>query len=181
MYPRLEKSNSKRSIPHEIETHCEPLQSCSGFTLIEALVALVILTLALGPALILSSDISKTASIIQNNLIAANLAQEGVEIVRALRDTNWFNNSTFNNGLADGIYRVEWNSGSMIALGSNPPLKIDSGLYNYSTGTNTIFKRTITITNVNTGEIRVISNVTWVERGNRVRDIKVESHLFNWR
>ena len=152
-----------------------------GFTLVEALVALVILTVALGPALILSSDITNTASVIQNDLIAANLAQEGVEVVRALRDTNWFNGLSFNNGLADGTYRLEWNSGSMISLGANPPLKVNNGLYNYSAGTDTIFQRTVTITNVNTNEIRVASDVTWTERGNRARDIKVESHLFNWK
>ncbi len=158
-----------------------PEKLSKGFTLVEALVALVILTMALGPALILSSDITNTASVIQNDLIAANLAQEGVEVVRALRDTNWFNRSAFNTGLADGIYRIEWNSGSMIALGANPPLKVNNGLYNYSAGTDTIFRRTVTITNVNTNEIRVVSDVTWTERANRARDIKVESHLFNWK
>ena len=67
----------------------------SGFTLVEALVALVILTIALGPALVLSSNISSTASVIQNNLIAANLSQEGVEVIRALRDANWYNGLPF--------------------------------------------------------------------------------------
>ena len=152
-----------------------------GFTLIEALVALVILTIALGPALILSSNLSATASVVRNNLVAANLAQEGVEAVRALRDTNWFNGAAFDNGLADGIYRVEWNSDSLISFGSNPPLKADNGLYNYSTGTDTIFKRTITLTKVNAAELKVVSDVVWTERGNRARDISVESHLFNWR
>ena len=66
-----------------------------GFTLIEALVALVILTIALGPALVLSSNISSTASVIQNNLIAANLSQEGIEVIRALRDANWYSGLVF--------------------------------------------------------------------------------------
>lgn len=152
-----------------------------GFSIIEALVALVILTLALGPALILSSDIINTSSVIQNDLIATNLAQEGVEVVRSLRDSNWFNNLAFNNGLADGVYRVEWNSASMIALGANPPLKVNNGLYGYSVGNDTKFIRTVTITNVNANEIRVVSDVIWIEKGNRARDIKVESHLFNWK
>ena len=152
-----------------------------GFTLIEALVALVILTLALGPALVLSSNISSTASVVRNNLIAANLSQEGVEVIRALRDANWFNGLSFDAGIADGIYRIEWNSNALISLGSNPPLKINAGLYNYSFGTDTKFKRTVTITKINSEELRIISDVTWTERGNRTRDVKVESHLFDWK
>ena len=162
MYPHQEKLNK-------------------GFTLIEALVALVILTLALGPALVLSGNISSTASIIQNNLIAANLSQEGVEVIRALRDANWFNGLSFDAGIADGIYRIEWNSNALISLGSNPPLKINAGLYNYSFGTDTKFKRTVTITKINSEELRIISDVTWTERGNRTRDVKTESHLFDWK
>ncbi|MDO8496612.1 MAG: prepilin-type N-terminal cleavage/methylation domain-containing protein, partial [bacterium] len=152
-----------------------------GFTLIEALVALVILTTALGPALVLSSNISSTASVIQNNLIAANLSQEGVEVIRALRDANWHNGLSFDSGLSDGIYRIEWNSNSLITLGSNPPLKLSTGLYNYSSGTDTLFKRTVTITKINSEELRVISDVTWTERGNRARDVRAESHLFDWK
>lgn len=170
MYPHQEQLNRRSA-----------LNSSRGFTLIEALVALVILTLALVPALIFASSLSATTSVAKNNLVAINLAQEGVEVVRALRDINWFNNSAFNNGLDDGIYRVEWNSNFLIALETNPPLKVNNGLYNYSAGTDTIFQRTITLTNVNSGEIRVVSNVIWTERGNRARDVMVESHLFNWK
>ena len=166
--------------PEKLNRNLVPLIE-AGFTLVEALVALVILTLALGPALVLSSSISSTASILQNNLIAANLSQEGVEVVRALRDANWYNGLSFDNGLSDGIYRVDWNSNSLTSLGVNPPLKVSSGLYNYSAGTATIFKRTITITKINSEELRVISDVTWTERGERARDVRVESHLFDWK
>jgi len=176
MYLHLEKLNKFEFLRPGLKN-----SKSNGFTLIEALVALVILTVALGPALVLSSNISSTASSIQNNLIAANLAQEGVEVIRALRDTNWFNGLSFDAGLANGIYRIEWNSNALISLGSNPPLKINSGLYNYSSGTDTIFKRTVTITKPNSEELSIISDVTWTEKGNRSRDVKAESHLFNWK
>src|SRR3990167_3334864 len=98
--------------------HPEKLNKNSmGFTLIEALVSLVVLTVALGPALVLSSNISSTASIIQNNLVAANLSQEGLEVIRALRDANWYNGLSFDSGLPDGIYRIDWNSIDLISLG----------------------------------------------------------------
>lgn len=152
-----------------------------GFTLVEALVTLVVLSIALGPSLILTTNVSNTTSIVRNNLIAANLAQEGIEVVRAIRDTNWFLGNAFDQGLANGTYRVQWNSDSLIALGSNPPIKEDNGLYNYSTGSDTIFRRTISILKVNAGEIRVISQVIWQEKGGRDRSVMAESHLFNWK
>lgn len=174
--------NREKIIDSQIasDAHCSMIDEF-GFTLIEALVALVILTVSLGPALVLSSNISSTSSVIQNNLIAANLSQEGVEVIRALRDSNWHNGLLFDNGLTDGVYRIEWNSNSLIALGSNPPLKISTGLYNYSSGTDTKFKRTVTINKINSEELKITSEVTWTERGNRIRNVKAESHLFNWK
>lgn len=168
MSPLPEKLNKSRNVE-------------KGFTLIEALVALIILTVSLGPALVLSSNVSSTASVVKNNLIAANLSQEGVEVVRALRDANWHNGSPFDSGLNDGIYRIEWNSNTLIALSSNPPLKINNGLYSYSSGADTLFKRTVTITKINSEELKIISEVTWTERGNRTRSVKAESHLFDWK
>lgn len=160
----------------------EKLNRERGFTLIEALVALVVLTIALGPVLILTTNITNTASVIKNNLIAAHLAQEGVEVVRGIRDTNWFTlGNNFDTGLSNGVYRVQWNSDSLLGLGSNPPLKEDSGYYSYDSGTDTIFRRTITINKINNGELRVISEITWTERGARTKSVKAESHLFNWR
>lgn len=157
-------------------------KSSRGFTLVEALVALVVLTIALGPSLILTTNINSTAVVVKNNLIAANLAQEGIEVIRGIRDTNWFDGDpSFDTGLADGTYRVEWNSDAVIALGANPPVKEDNGLYNYSTGNNTIFRRTISILKVNASELRIISEVTWEEKGARAKSAMAESHLFNWK
>lgn len=152
-----------------------------GFTLVEALVTLVVLTIALGPSLILTGNVGSTTSVVRNNLIAANLAQEGVEVVRGMRDTNWFLGNPFDQGLSDGTYRIQWDSDALIALGANPPLKESSGLYNYSTGTDTMFRRTISVLKVNAGELRIISEVTWQERGGNNKTFQAESHLFNWR
>lgn len=153
----------------------------AGFTLVEAMVTLVILTTALIPALFLSTQATNVSFSIRNNLTATNLAQEGVEIVRAIRDNNWFQGLAFDNNLADGQWRVDWNSDTLIALDANPVLKINNGLYNYSAGTDSIFKRTITVTKVNAAELKVVSDVTWTERGNRAKSIQAESHLFDWR
>lgn len=155
--------------------------SRAGFTLVEALVALVILTMALGPILFSADMALNISNSIRNNLIAANLSQEGLEVVRAIRDANWFNDRAFDSGLSDGVWRVEWNSDSLLPRDDNTPLKINNGVYSYSPlGTNTIFKRTITITKVNAGELKIVCEVSWKDR-NINKSVSAESHLFDWK
>lgn len=154
--------------------------SNKGTTLVEALVAILILSIGIIPCLEIILLANGFSSSIKNNLIAANLSQEGVEVVRAIRDNNWFSNLAFNNGLADGTYRVDWNSNSPLPENGNPPLKLSSiGLYNYSSGADTNFRRRLTIVNA-TNELIINAEVTWTERG-KSQLISVESHLFDWK
>lgn len=154
-----------------------------GFTLIEAMVALVLIVIAMGPVLIMAVSAVNVASRIEHNLVAANLAQEGVEVIRNIRDTNWLNGSSFDSNLPAGTWRVEWNTvgGGLMTTGTNPVLKKNNGLYNYATGIDTVFRRTVQILKPNNGELVLISSVTWVERGNINRNVDVESHLFDWK
>lgn len=156
-----------------------------GTTLVEALVAVLILALGIIPSFAIVFNGNIFSSAVRNSLVGSNLAQEGVEVVRAIRDANWFNNQPFDTGLADGIYRLEWNSDVLLSESGNPPLKVTpAGLYNYSSGTDTIFQRRVTVTKIDplgcNCELRIITEVTWPER-NRTKTIQVESHLFNWR
>lgn len=151
-----------------------------GFTLVEALVALFVLLLAVTPAFWLSSSSVNLAASVRNNLIAANLAQEGIEVIRAMRDRNWFTAQPFAAGLTGGTYQVVWDSDA-VAPDADAFLKTDAnGVYNYTTGTDSIFKRTITITNVSGVELQVQSQVSWQER-NRSKTVSVEAHLFDWK
>ncbi len=152
-----------------------------GFTLVEAIVALVVLSVALIPVLQLSDSSLRAATTIRDDMIAAGLAQEGIEVVRTIRDANWFNGQAFATGLANGTYRVEWNSTSLISLGSNPPLKLNNGVYNYTTGADTQFYRTITILGVSSSELKITSQVSWTARGNDVKTVQAEEHLFDWK
>lgn len=166
---------------------------CSaGLTLVEALVALAVLSFGLIPALAVVSSSVKISSLIKNNLIAANLAQEGAEVIRGLRDASWFAGQPFDFNLPGGQWRVEWNTNGttlpLQTIGSNPPLKFhpSTGLYDYSTGIDGIdtnFKRGITIVKVpNTCncELIVQSRVQWQEHGG-AKAIQVESHLYDWK
>ena len=98
-----------------------------GFTLIETLVALVLITIAMGPVFLLTTSTINVSKRIEHNLIAANLSQEGVEVIRNIRDTNWYNGISFDANLPSGVWIVQWNTvgGGLISAGSNPFLKKD--------------------------------------------------------
>ena len=60
-----------------------------GFTLIETLIAVTILTFAVSGPLFTASRALVAAEIARDQLTASYLAQEGVEYVRAMRDTEY--------------------------------------------------------------------------------------------
>jgi hypothetical protein len=61
----------------------------SGQSLIETVVAIFVLTTALTTGLGLVIYVFSAGSVSQHEIIATNLAKEGVEVVRMMRDTNW--------------------------------------------------------------------------------------------
>jgi len=155
-----------------------------GFTLVEVLVAMVLLSTALVPVFMLASDSLRLTERIKNSLIGANLAQEGVEVVRALRDANWFQGVSFSQGLdgCDAGCVVQYNSDTLnTALLPSTPLLFDSatGLYQYTTGTASIFSRKITITQIPPSHMKVVSEVSWMNRSIPMT-MKLEYYLFDW-
>jgi len=152
-----------------------------GFTLVETLVSLVILSVAMIPILNLTAGTARVNSNLQDNLVAAGLVQEGIEVVRAIRDNNWFNDRAFDEGLAAGVYQVQWDSNSLLSLPGNPVLFVDNGIYTYSGSVPSKFRRTVTISKPNAGELMVVGAVTWIERSNNTKTLSAESHLFNWK
>lgn len=158
-------------------------------TLIEALISILIFTLGIIPVLFTITTARGLSSVIRNDLVAANLAQEGVEVVRSIRDANWFNGVAYDTNLADCgsatcDWRIQWDSTTPLPLSTNPPLQFDltTGIYSYTTGNITGFTRKISISRVGTCncEIKILSQVTWPEK-RTTRILTVESHLFNWR
>ena len=155
----------------------------NGFTLIEVLIALTILTLIITSSLVTLSNNLKTARILKEQLIAVNLAQEGLEIVRNIRDRDWFLSNSFGDSLPEGgPYIIEWNSDSLTLSATPPRIKKDvNGLYSYATGNVTEFTRTITITDIIEGSVihkQVIADVSWLAG---TKTVNAELHLYDWR
>ena len=152
-----------------------------GFTLLETIVAVGVIIIGLVSALTLITNALFFVSNVQDRLVAINLVEEGIEVVRNIRDNNWLQGVAWNNGLTDGNYQASYNSTSLSPYnGSSLLFDAATGLYNYTTGVSTNYIRQISISNLSSFEIRVISTITWQRRGITYTS-SAESHLFNWR
>ena len=156
-------------------------KNMAGFTLLETIVAIGVIMVGLIAVLVLINSSLSYISIIKDRLIAAYLNSEGLEVARNIRDNNWLQNLAWNNGLADGDYNITYSSLSLNSY-ADTELLIDatSGLYNYSGGNLSGFKRKISITNLSNYELRVIATVTWQRKGVNYTN-SAEEHLFNWK
>jgi hypothetical protein len=183
-------------------------ENIKSFALIEVIVALFIITTGIiGTYILLISTISST-NYATNRFTAAYLAQEGIELVRNVRDTNWIQLAHWKEGLdtittdcsgnctgvSDGTegciadYRVSLNKDVDLSASTNytgpyfgQKLKYDSNdLYNYTVGAETKFKRQINITELSYYGLEVCVWVGWEERGINY-NIVVRENLYNWR
>ena len=155
----------------------------AGFTLVEVLIAVFIFGLAFTATSYILTTNLRSATSIRNNFVASGLAQDGIEVVRNIRDRDWFLGNSYGASFPDGIYRIQWNSQSLIAFGSNPKLRKDSvsGLFSYDSGSDTIFTRTVNISTIRANvEKRVIVTINWNDRG-ATKSLSAEEHLYNWR
>lgn len=83
-----------------------------GFTLIEVLIGFFIAVLAATYAARSITSTNKVVGIGRNTFIATNLAHEGIDLTRAMRDTTWFSDATPSD-------RSEWMSKSGICESDN--------------------------------------------------------------
>jgi len=135
-----------------------------GFTLLEMIFAITIISVGvLGIYNGMSFAIANTQKA-REFFMGAYLAQEGIEIVKNMRDTNWVANSAWDSGLICGSGCEADYSTASSTFSSTPYtgryLKMDpGGFYNYSSGTSTIYKRKITVNEPGTSTINITVDV----------------------
>src|SRR5680860_965210 len=79
-----------------------------AFTLIEIIVILFIISVGLLGVLSLVIQNIQSQVINKNSIVAYQLAQEGIELIRKTRDTNFINLDYWNQGLEDGTYFMDY-------------------------------------------------------------------------
>ena len=158
-------------------------ESLTGFTILELIVAIFVMTVGVLGAYAVVQQIIVYNSISSSRLTAAYLAQEGIELVRNIRDTNWLTvpSVAWNNGLGAGDYEADWNDETLTSYSDRfLDFVTDEYFYEPSSSNNTKFKRKITIFDEALNMFNVKVEVLWTEKGNDYT-VAVEEYLYNWR
>jgi Tfp pilus assembly protein PilV len=134
-----------------------------GSSFVEVMFSVFLVSVGITTAISLITLGIKNSTENRRQLVAAMLSQEGIELVRNIRDTNAKTNSDSFNGIAEGFYIINYND-NPLSLNSSGNAKLkyfsSTGFYNHNSGVNSQFSRKIAITG--TGEQRsVYSTVTW--------------------
>lgn len=166
-------------------------QQKTAFTLIEIITVLFVVSLGLIGVLSLIIQNIQAQSLNKNSLMATQLAQEGIELVRKTRDTNWRK-----------LPAIRWQEGLigpsisfyMDYTDSAPhpllapmhiPLYLDGdGFYKHrpisiDDANPSIFSRLITISPISNRMLQVISDVSWQDR-EKTHSYSVTTYLYAW-
>ena len=165
-----------------------------GFTLLEVITAIFILTVGIGGAFALLQQTLVTASSASFRLTASYLAQEGLELTKNMRDGVWLSNirknpdRVWNASIPNGVWQADYQSTQLNTGYNATPLNIDgNGFYSYSAGTPSPFIRKITVQDVlegsppapNPDKKEIIVDVYWEERG-RTHTVEISEIVTNW-
>lgn len=180
----------------------------TGFTLIETMVAITILTMAVVAPMSLASQSLSSAYYARDQVTAFHLAQEGIEAVRAARDSKILNNAQSATpldllaGIPTGVpFAVDTRDNRMTqcTTGTCPYMRTDGTFYAYGpVGTTNIyqttlwnptrFRRTITAEYIAhtipsatpRDEIKITVKVEWRTGRFGNRSVTITENLYRW-
>ncbi|MDD3386742.1 MAG: prepilin-type N-terminal cleavage/methylation domain-containing protein [Candidatus Pacebacteria bacterium] len=156
-----------------------------GFTLIEMIVAVLIVGIGILGIFSFVSKFSEQSQYIRDVSVAANLGQEAIEIVKNIRDYNKINGLNWNAGLTecyagceigyDDLYLSPWTGDGRFLYIEN-----GTGYYKYidlpqSGDIKTYYKRRVTITPTNVNELHIRVDIYWEGNG-----YELYSKIYNW-
>lgn len=168
-----------------------------GFSLMEVMAVLFIVMVGMVGVMSLVLQNIQVKEINTNRIIAHQLAQEGIELIRKQRDTNWIEcdrlpdpgpNCWLSNIEADLAYKVDFNDDEpeiVTDIDDAELYKIVSGEFesmyvHEPTSNKTPFYRMIRIGSMNNHSIHVEVTINWQERG-QMYSYSADTHLFDWK
>ncbi len=162
-----------------------------GQTVIEAIVAIMLLTTGfLGVVALLSRSFFLNR-VITDETKATYLAAEGIEVVKSLIDHDVYQGLAgkgpgWGSCCAAGTYRLDYGSTALTAYPfpqSTPTfLHFDpaGNVYDYGGSVTTGFNRWVAITYPMPNEVSVIAHVEWKTGPLTTQTITLEDHFYNW-
>jgi len=174
------------------------LKNNKAFSLLEVSLAMGIIVIGILGVFSLVIQNVQVQSINKNYLIASMLAQEGIELVRNKRDSNWMDTDKpdWYEGITDGDnnFTVDFNNNGVFDFSvddiSSARLYLDSdNFYTHKSSGNTLtpFSRLISISDFTdkNGDLKedvfkVSSRVEWEIQGKHFNYV-AETLLYNWR
>ena len=154
-----------------------------GFTLIELLITITVITVGILGAFVTIQQGISTVDYSRSRLTSAFLAQEGVEIIKNIRDTNFLERSVdwdegIDPGAAPEEYEVVYDDVGDAGVNLNAAAcspncdflslrfltKTDDGFYDYGSPNETRYKRTVRIERISNEHLRLIVKVYWKTR-----------------
>lgn len=161
-----------------------------GYTLLETLVAILILSLSIVVPMTIASRTLVSSTIAREQIVAIYLAQEGIEAIRNLRDKNSLSGDSWLQDIPiDTDFTIDAtvisNPTISTCSGACAPIKYDSSthLYNYSTGADTNFVRVARVSYVPgpgaSSEVSIAVTVSW-NVGPFARSFTARENLFDW-
>ena len=155
----------------------------------ETLVILFIVSIGLMAVLSLTRKSVQFQGVKNNLIIASYLSEEGLELMRNIRDTNIIMGNNYDAWdylsspeIGEHYYVVDYNLNAVSVENevSDPILRLDEhGFYGHDeTGDETIFRRLITVRKEGTASSSIESLVSWEDRGQSY-NYKLESVLYD--
>lgn len=165
----------------------------SGQAIVEAIVALSVLTIGYMAILALLNRSLSITQVVSDQNIATYLASEGIEVTKNIVDANVNNGNPFKDGFQVGSYEVSYDD---ISDSENPGIKIGNTNdrstknlyfdqiigYNYqNVGSETRFRRTVIVLPADANRINIASIVEWDQKGGGINQVRLEDYFFDWR
>lgn len=165
--------------------------SRSGQVMVEAMVALSVITVGILGVFTLTTSSIGYSRVAADRYVAVNLANEGIELTKNLIDRNIMDETApswnYLPGLINGIsdYKIDYNDSALSSSNGEYLYfsKDGSGYYRYdiqdvNKDKPTEFQRIISIENISSNHLKVISKVYWNSRKSSY-DFSVEDHFYD--
>ncbi len=179
------------------------IEKKSGFSLIQTIVAIVILALSLSATITLVTTVLNQTDLNKKRITGTYLAQECLELVRNIRDSAWKQNLSWNCGFSDeGEYLIQSHKsttqsstekdicqnelGAKITTGSDGKLFLKNGVFTHDgSGKETPFERKLIISDKKevdskTTQITATCKITWDQKNQNPEIIEISEVLSNW-